>query len=136
MKQMIFDQPERVGHWVAARSGASYSTDTYAFGLEINGELVAGVMYNQLYPKASVAIHMAATKGRYWATREVIQHAFIYPFEHLQVHKLIGYVKEDNLDARQVDEHLGFILETRIKNACVGGDILVYTMTRDQCKYL
>ena len=81
-------------------------------------------------------IHVAATPGKRWMTKDALLHAFHYPFVHLKVKKLIGVVAEDNAEARKLDEHLGFILETRVTGACRGKDLLVYTMTRGQCRYL
>lgn len=136
MKTLVIDQSERIGKWVAERVGGGYVEGSYALGVEEDGELIVGVMYNQYYPGASIAIHFASIPGKHWARPEWIKHAFIYPFDQLKVHKLVGYVREDNIPARKTDEHLGFTLETRIKNACAGGDILVYTMTREQCRFV
>jgi RimJ/RimL family protein N-acetyltransferase len=137
MKRVITDDPVRVGEWVCARAGGVYNpVDSYAIGLEEDGALVAGVMYNNYYPGGSVQVHIAAEPGKRWATRENMRIAFDYPFNQLQVKKIVGIVREDNLLARRIDEHLGCVLETRIKDACAGGDLLIYTMTKEQCRFL
>jgi RimJ/RimL family protein N-acetyltransferase len=52
------------------------------------------------------------------------------------VNKILGLVESDNLEARRLDEHLGFHLEATLKNCAPSGDLLVYTMTREQCRWL
>ena len=105
-------------------------------GVAEGGELIAGVLYNNYYPEGSVQMHIAAEPGRRWATRDVLHAALDYPFNQLKVRKIIGIVREDNSAAQRIDEHLGCVLETRIAGACAGGDLLVYTMNREQCRYL
>ena len=137
MKRLVVDQPDWVGPWVCSRAGGFYIPGgAYALGVEENGELIAGVLYDHYYVGASIAMHIAAEPGKRWMTRENLRVAFGYPFEHLKVKKILGVVEESNITARKFDEHLGFILETRIKDACAGGDLLIYTMTREQCRFL
>ena len=68
--------------------------------------------------------------------REFLWYCFYYPFEQLQVKKILGLVESDNAEARKLDEHLGFTLEATLKDAAPKGDLLIYSMTRDQCKWL
>ena len=137
MKCLITDQPDHIGSWVCARAGGVYNpAGSYAMGVAEGGELIAGVLYNNYYPEGSVQMHIAAEPGRRWATRDVLHAALDYPFNQLKVRKIIGIVREDNIAAQRIDEHLGCVLETRIAGACAGGDLLVYTMNREQCRYL
>ena len=131
------DRSDRVGPWVCSRAGGFYIPgSSYAIGLEENGELIAGVLYDHYYVGASIQMHIAAEPGKRWITRENLKLAFGYPFDYLKVQKILGVVQEDNLAARNFDEHLGFTVEARIKDACAGGDLLVYSMTRPQCRFL
>lgn len=135
MKRIVADQSDVVGKWVCERTGGTYSpVDSSAIGLDEDGKLIAGVLFDH-YNGASIAMHVAA-EGKRWMTREYLHFCFWYPFEQLQIKKIIGLVDESNHQARKFDEHLGFQLETRIKGACVGGDLLIYTMTKDQCRFL
>lgn len=62
---------------------------------------------------------------------------FDYPFNRLGVYKIIGQVSSANLDARKLDEHFGFRLECEIEGFYKGGhNLMVYTMTRGQCRVL
>ena len=137
MKHLVTDRPDWVGPWVCQRAGGFYIPgSSYAIGVEENGELIAGVLYDHYYVGASIQMHIAAEPGKRWITRENLKLAFGYPFDYLKVQKILGVVQEDNAAARNFDEHLGFTIETRIKSACAGGDLLVYSMTRPQCRFL
>jgi len=133
LKKIITDQNYRVGEWVSERTNSTFNVNSIScIGLEENGELIAGVIYDG-YNTASIAMHVAV-EGM--INREFLWFCFYYPFEQLNVHKIIGMVEETNSNARKLDEHLGFELETRIKNACINGDLLIYSMTKDQCRHL
>lgn len=137
MRRIVTNEPQRIGQWVCARAGGFYIPEgAYAIGLEEDGEILAGVMYDHHYAGASVQAHIAAKHGSRWLSREHLEVGFGYPFDYLKVKKIIGVVEETNFAAVRLDEHLGFTLETRIKDGCAGGDLLVYSMTREQCRFL
>jgi len=104
-------------------------------GLAENGELIAGVVYEDFNGR-SVTAHIAAKPGRRWMTKEFLAVIFDYPFNQLKVEKLIGVVPSGNLEARRLDEHFGFTIEARLKDCHPTGDLLIYTMRRDQCRWL
>ena len=135
MKIIIANQHERVGLWACNILGATFNKESsVCFGLEEDGELIAGVIFDN-YRVKSIAMHVAAI-GKRWLCREFLWACFDYPFRQLNVNKVIGYVSEDNLDAQRFDEHLGFTIEAIIKDADQGGDVLIYTMTKEQCRFL
>jgi len=114
--------------------GTSNWADAVSIGLEKDGELIAGVVYDY-YNKASICMHVAAI-GKQWLTREYLWYVFHYPFVELGVKRITGLVPESNLQARRFDEHIGFVLETRLKDAHPDGDVLVYKMMREDCRFL
>jgi hypothetical protein len=95
---------------------------------------LAAVLYDS-YNGASIVGHLVGV-GKKWMNREFLWFSFYYPFEQLGVKKIIGPVPSDNLIAQRLDEHLGFRLEATLKDAAPKGDLLIYTMTKDQCKWL
>ena len=99
------------------------------------GMLIAGVWYEG-YNGANMNIHVAALPGRRWMTREFLYATFAYPFVQCNVRRLTGLVPESNTDAQRFDEHIGFTLETRLKEATPDGDLLVYRMFKDECRWL
>lgn len=134
MKTITTDS-ERVNAFVAERMGISGWSNAVGIGLEEDGQLIAGVTFDY-YNGASICMHVAAVEGRRWMTREYLWFCFHYPFEQLGVKRITGLVPETNMDARRFDEHLGFKLETRLQDAAPDGDVLVYAMFKEDCRFL
>ena len=98
-------------------------------------EVIAAVVYDE-YNGQNIFMHVAARPGRRWMTRQFLHTAFHYPFVQLGVQRITGWVEASNLDARKFDEHLGFRHEaTLIKAAPDGGDVCLYVMHREWCRY-
>lgn len=99
------------------------------------GKPLAGVIYDA-YNGAIVMAHIWVD-SEHNPSREWFAAIFDYPFNRLGVHKIVGQVNSANSDAIKLDTHFGFELECKVKGFYEGGgDLLVYTMTRDQCRIL
>jgi RimJ/RimL family protein N-acetyltransferase len=85
---------------------------------------------------ANLNLHVAAKPGAQWLTRKFANIVFHYAFIQLGAKRVTGLVEENNYKARRFDEKLGFTLETKLKDASPYGDMLVYVMRRDDCKWL
>lgn len=131
--RIIDNQHGRVGRWVIERTGGVYTKlDTTAVGLEHGGKLIAGCIYH-MYNINSICMHVAAD-GAF--TKEFIWFSFYYPFEQLKVKKIIAMVESDNELALDIDRRLGFVHEHTIEGAGRKADMVLLSMTRDQCKWL
>ncbi len=106
-----------------------------AIGLEKHGRLVAGVLFDN-FNGANVNMHVASDGSKNWMSREYLWYCFHYPFRQLGVKRITGVVAESNKAAQSFDEHIGFELETRLKDAAPDGDLLIYVMTPDKCRWL
>jgi RimJ/RimL family protein N-acetyltransferase len=136
VKRIILDEADRVGEFVLSFSGGGYTPGRgSAIGLEENGTLIAGVLFDS-YNGASVCMHVAALPGARWMTKQYLGVCFAYPFRQLHVNKILGLVGSANFPARRFDEHLGFQLEATLPAAHPDGDLLIYTMTESQCRWL
>lgn len=134
-KQIIFDT-DYVGGWVCDRVGGAPDKHSTAIGLlGERGELIAGVLFDKFNGR-SVCMHVAAEPGARWMTRQYLWMCFDYPFNQMRVRKILGLVDSTNHQARKFDEHLGFIPECSIKDAGKYGDLLIYSMTRLQCRFI
>lgn len=132
---IVFDE-SRIGPWVCKRTGADYVQGTStAIGLEKDGQLIAGVLYDN-WNGRSVCMHVAAQPGSRWMTREYLRVCFDYPFNQLKVNQIIGLVDSTNQQARAFDEHIGFRVAAVIPDAGRSGDLMIYTMHRDQCRWI
>lgn len=98
-------------------------------------ELVAGVVYNE-FNGANINMHVASDGSRRWMNRQYLWTCFDYPFNQCKVKRITGLVGEGDMEARKFDEHIGFELETRLKDAHPTGDMLVYVMRKPQCRWL
>ena len=121
--------------WVMNRCAPVVATpDAVGLGWEHNERIVAGVMYEE-YTEASIHATIAVESG------SVIQRGFLwamfdYPFRQVGVKKIIVQMSSANEASENLARHLGFTLEARIKDAYLDGDRLIYTMTKDNCKWL
>jgi RimJ/RimL family protein N-acetyltransferase len=131
---VVVGQDARVGPWVCERTNGEYSSGS-TIGLEVAGELVAGVLFDN-YNGTSVCIHVASDGTKRWLNREFLWFTFHYAFNQLKVKKLVGPVPASNAAALKFDLNLGFVEEARITDACEGGDLIFLTMTREQCRFL
>lgn len=133
--RVVLDRSKVVGPWVCERLKARFDPDSdAAIGLERDGVLIAGAVFDN-YRGASICVHVAS-EGSHWLTRDFLRAVFSYAFDTAAVHKVIGPVDSYNTQARRFDEHLGFVLEATLSGASTNGDLCLYTMTRQQCRFL
>lgn len=122
-----------VGQWVASRVDGTYEEgQSEAIGLERNGELVAGVIYERWNGK-SVNVHLAI-EGQ--PTREFLWVIADYPFRQMKAHKLIAPVCSTNSRMVRLAHKLGFRKEAVIENAHPMGDVILFTMIETNCRLL
>lgn len=127
---------EEVCRWVAERTGGAYYAGSgTGIGWAKDGQLVAGVLYDN-WTGRSLQMHVASDGTRRWLNREFLKAAFSYPFNQLKLNKVIGVVDSTNADALRFDHHLGFVTEAIIKDAGKHGDFHILSMTRQQCRFL
>lgn len=136
MKRIVLDQPERISKWVADRMESGWhGARGSAIGLLENDEIIAGVLFDS-WNGASICMHVAAVPGKRWMTREYLRVCFAYPFQQLRCNKILGLVGSKNTVAQRFDEHLGFVLEATLEAAHSDGALLIYSMSREQCRWI
>lgn len=133
MSGLVFGN--HVVDWVARNMnrGEGYGL-SQGIGWERNGELIAGVVYNE-YNRVNINMHVAA-KGKHWLNRTFLWTAFDYPFNQCGVKRITAFIEDENEEAIRFDEHLGFEYETRMKGAYANGDLLIYVLWKDKCRWL
>jgi RimJ/RimL family protein N-acetyltransferase len=136
MKTLVYGRDEEVAEWVGKRLDEDNFCQTAAIGVEENGKLIAGVVYN-LYNGPSICMHVAAEPGKIWLSKNSLFKFFAYPFIQLGCNRVTGLVRVDNIEARRFDEHLGFVQEGVIrKGATDGTDMILYGMLKEECRWL
>ena len=122
--------------WVARRTNefGGFGTDI-GIGWMRGGLIVAGVAYAD-WNGPNVVCHIASDGTRRWATREYLWTIFDYPFNQLNVKRITVCVGEGNSDSRRFVQHLGFGLESTLLKAHPTGDLLIYSMFKEQCQWI
>lgn len=124
---------EHVVSWVAKQTN-----DFGNFGCAVGigwlheGEIVAGVAYNE-YNGPNINAHISVTRS---LTRKFVKVIFDYPFNQAKVNRVTCLIGEDNHKSRRLCQHFGFKEETRLEGAHPGGDLIIYRLFRDECKWL
>lgn len=122
--------------FVADRVGEREFEGYTAIGLERDGELIAGVLYEQ-HNGPNVMMHVASDGSRHWMTPAYMAACFRYPFLQLGVNRVTALVRMDNKDAQRFDEALGFKMEGVLREAASDGtDLILYGMLKRECRYL
>ena len=83
---------------------------------------------------ASVSVHLVGLGN--WLNKEFLWYCFHYPFEELKVTKILAPIESDNFRSIRFTKHIGFSLEATLKDASPKGDLLIFSMTKDQCRWL
>lgn len=131
---MIVTDKDWIGPWVCERTGGTFepSTSTAIGWMQSDGTLSAGTVYD-MFNGRSICMHVAAEKP---VTRNFLNTCFSYAFDQLGVQKAIGLVDSTNDAALRFDRKLGFVEEARIADAGKTGDLVLLTMTRQQCRWI
>ena len=95
MRRIVVGEKERVGLWVAPRIKRGLEWHGYeAIGLEKDGELIAGVVFDSYVENARCAMHVAAV-GKDWLNREYLRVCFHYAFVTMNCNVVVGLVDAD-----------------------------------------
>jgi RimJ/RimL family protein N-acetyltransferase len=122
-----------VGEWVCSQTGGGYhEARSNALGLRKDGEIVAGVVYEN-WNGRSVFCHIAIESRM---TPAYLAAIFDYPFNVCGVDKIVVPVSSGNSKALRLVGKMGFTEEARIHNADTNGDIVFLTMARESCRFL
>lgn len=136
MATRLISNPARVFAFVSQIMPMAMVEGMKGVGLEKDGELIAGALYEG-YNGHNVWVHLAGAPGRKWMNRQFLWYGFHYPFNEMGVKRLSGYVNASNTDARRLNEHLGYEEEACLKGAAPdGGDVILYVMWRENCRFL
>jgi RimJ/RimL family protein N-acetyltransferase len=136
MRRIVVGEKERVGQWVALRVRRDTAWADYeAIGLERDGELIAGVIFDSYVQDARCCMHVAAV-GSEWLNREYLYVCFRYAFVTMNCNVVIGLVNADNPQALKFDRHLGFEEQCRLPGGAGDCDLVVLAMQRKTCRWL
>ena len=123
------------GHEIAKASGTCYNPlCDIVISRVVNGELLGGCLY-QNYTRRSIGIHVSGFKPN-WISRDLLWICFHYPFVQLGCEYIFGLAPAFNLKALEFNRKMGFTEVTRIEHVFHEGDMVVFRLHRDDCRYL
>ena len=121
------------GHWTAGQTkGKYFEANSQSIGLKRNDEFVAGVIYEN-WNRQTITCHIAISSRM---TPRYLAIIFDYPFKVCDVKKIIVPVDSTNSKSINLVEKMGFTEEARIKDGMADGDMILYTLAKNDCKYL
>jgi RimJ/RimL family protein N-acetyltransferase len=132
---VLIADAERVGEFCSKLMGNIQWGVHTAIGIERDGELIGGVVYDGFNGR-NIWAHIAGKPGTRWLTRSFLYAMYHYPFVQLGVERITGPVDSTNLEAIRLDTHMGFVHEATLRGASPNGDLLLFVMWKQNCRYL
>lgn len=133
---LVYDNDVVLPFMQALIPGLHVGGDARVIGLERGGRLVAGAAYEGFNGR-NMWVHLAGVPGGLWLDRKFLRAGFAYPFLVCGVDRLSGYVNASNKQACRFNEHVGYQQEAVLRGAAPdGGDVLIYVMWKDRCRYV
>jgi RimJ/RimL family protein N-acetyltransferase len=135
MAELVYDQADRIGAWVAQQVGQGASWGSfYALGVVDGDEVIAGVVINN-FNGANATCHIAIAKQTK-KTIPMLRAVCDYAFNHARLKRLTGLVPSNEPHIIAFDKHLGFEEEFVMKDGAPGADMHVLVMWPDTCRWL
>ena len=100
--------------------------------LQSRGSHQATLIYEN-WNGASIYCH-AVFEGK--LTKTFLKRLFEYPFIDCGVYKMIAPINSANKKAQKLVKNMGFVEEARITCAVADGDVVFYTLTKHDCRFI
>lgn len=135
---MLIVEPQyAISKWLCERIGYIPTKEFIAFANWDNErEEIIGALGYDGWSTKMVEIHVAGEEGTYWLNKETLSMAFIFPFVMHKRNIVVSRVSSYNLEAMTLNEKLGFEEQCRIKDGAEFGDLVVFAMYKERCKWL
>ena len=130
---LIFDN-RVTAPWVMQRAGCSISSDCQTIGQVLDDKIVAGVMFEN-YTGPAITGTIAVEKD-YAMSREFVRAIFDYPFKQLECRTILASASSGNTRSKNLLEHMGFVRTATIPGVYEDGDMDIYVLKREDCRFL
>jgi RimJ/RimL family protein N-acetyltransferase len=121
--------------FIHSKTGLSRSEDFKGIVQLRNGVVVGAVGYD-MFSGQNIFMHVASDGTSRWGTRHMLHEVFKYPFVTCGCKRVSAWVEASNLASRRLVTHVGFAPEATLEKAGRdGGDVLIYRMFRQECRY-
>jgi len=132
--RIIDNDLARCQQWLGDKTGGVGTDMVVCIGLEKDGELIAVTGYN-LFNGKSCHVHFCIEKGAY-LTRNYLWFMHYYPFVQSGLDMMIALMAASNERILRLAKHCGYQEKYRLDKAHPDGDMVLCTLTRNECKYL
>ncbi len=130
--RIIADDPARVGAFVEAQGGGIYRDGMTAVGWERDGQITAGVTYDNFTGVSMVcAIAITAPVTRHW-----LWYIGYYPFVQAGCRSLLAFVAHDNIRSHRFVQKFGFRRVVDLSDVDPAGLCTLYQLRREDCRFL
>lgn len=140
MVQLLTDRDDWICEWVAKRIPGYEGSDfkpCSSLGVARDGNLLAGMIFNNFRPKSRDIHFTIAADSPKWASREVVSFVFNYVFNQLGCTRMTLIISKKNKRARKLAEGLGFQYEGKLRQGFDGiQDAIIYAMLSKECRWL
>lgn len=137
MNKIIFDQKDRVNNWAYKKVGReSPFTNFYAIGVERQGRLIGGVIFDSFATETRCSMHCVGVENN-WCSKELLYHCFNYAFNFAKCKVVINTVSSANKVSIDFTKHVGFKQVGKpIKDGAIDGDLVILAMHKKDCRWL
>lgn len=128
---MIVDGPE-LRPYFEAKVGDRLPERAYFLGRWEHDRLL-GVVAVWHLGAGDAEVGWAGERG--WLSRGFLRVVFAYLWNQLNLRRVTGRIHDNNADAIEASQRLGFVCEGRLRQARPdGGDVLIYGLLREECR--
>lgn len=128
---------DEVGRWVVSRIDGFDNWITgmgRSLGFTHGAKLIAGASF---FRDNGVNCEVAfASEDPRWLNRETLRLLFEYPFRQLKLRRLTAIADSRNHESLKLIEALGFEYEATLLRATDDGDLIVFRMFEESCRWL
>lgn len=134
MKILRFERSAEAVAWAKKIIGIEGMTgDVTAVSLVDDNDQFLAVTVFSAYTGTNIDMHIAARPKSHWLSRSFFNASFELPFLVLEVPRVTGLIRAENLDAQRFVSRLGFQYEGRMRKAFPdGGDLVLYGLLREE----
>jgi len=131
---LIWDQPKIVNEWVGAHGGgkAPDSSCTALGWLNPQNQLEGGIVYYE-YNGAHCLVNIALIGKKFPVS--LLRAGLFYPFAQLKLKRLTFLISEGNIASQALVRRLGAIPEATLRDADINGNLLIYALFPENCKF-
>jgi RimJ/RimL family protein N-acetyltransferase len=129
-----FERNDEAAAWAKQIIGINGLTgDVFTVSLVDDEDKFLAVTVFSAYTGINVDMHIAARPKSHWLSRSFFNASFELPFRVLEVPRVTGLIRAENLKAQRFVTRLGFKYEGRMRKAFPdGGDLVLYGLLREE----